>query len=83
MGRAFSTQTSDTVAISGPPDNNDGPLTDLRHSAIALQPPSQSDTPRRPDSGLDSPSQRAKADYLTQGHTRDGAVPVAIEVVLW
>lgn len=82
MGLAFSTQTSDAVALTGPLDNDDGPRTDLLHSAVALQPPNQSDTPRKPDSGLDSPNQRAKADCLTQGQTREGAVPVAVEVVL-
>lgn len=76
MGLAVSPQTSDAVTISGPLDDHGGPLTEPLHSAIALQPPNQS------DSDLHSPSQPPIADGLSQGHTGEEAAPVTTEVVL-
>ncbi|XP_070683830.1 centrosomal protein of 95 kDa-like isoform X2 [Pempheris klunzingeri] len=76
-GLAVPPQTSDTVATSAPLD---APLTEPLHSAIALQPPNQSDTPHRPDTDPHSPSQPPTAAGLSQGHAGEEAAPVTTKI---
>ncbi|XP_047435157.1 centrosomal protein of 95 kDa-like [Mugil cephalus] len=44
-------QTSDATTASGPVDNSQAPQSELIHSAIALQPPNQRNTPHSPGIG--------------------------------
>ncbi|XP_051240026.1 centrosomal protein of 95 kDa isoform X2 [Dicentrarchus labrax] len=78
-GLAVAPQTSDAVTTSGPLDAQDVPLTGPLHSAIALQPPNQSNTPHKPDTDPHSPSQPPTADGLNQGHAGEEAAPVTTE----
>lgn len=76
-------QTSDAATTSGPLDGQDAPLTEPLHSAIALQPPNQSNTPHRPDPAPCSPSQSPTAAGPSQGHAGEEAAPVTTEVALY
>lgn len=82
IGLAVPAQTSDAAIASGPQDAQVGPLTYPVVEAIALQPPNQSNTPRRPDSHPHLLSQPPTADGLSQGHSGEEAAPVTTEVVL-
>lgn len=64
-------QTSDAVPLSGPLD---APLTEPLPLAIALQPPSQSDTPHRPVAG---------SAGLRPGPVEEGVAPVSTEVAVF
>lgn len=82
IGLSVPPQTSDTVTPSVYLDAHGVPLAGPLPSAIALQPPNQSNTPQRPDSGRHSRNQPPIADGLSQGHTAEQASPVTTEVVL-
>ncbi|XP_070773236.1 centrosomal protein of 95 kDa-like [Enoplosus armatus] len=75
--RTFTAKQEATT--SGPLDTQDAPLTEPLHSAIALQPPNQSNTPHRPDTDPHSPSQSPTAAGLSQGHAGEEAAPDATE----
>ncbi|XP_036969036.1 centrosomal protein of 95 kDa-like isoform X2 [Acanthopagrus latus] len=77
--RTFTAKQEDTVINSGPLDAKDAPQTELLHSAIALQPPNQSNTPQRPDTDPQPPSQPSTAAGLSQGQADEEAVPVITE----
>nr|XP_040042584.1 centrosomal protein of 95 kDa-like isoform X2 [Gasterosteus aculeatus aculeatus] len=66
-GLAVPPQTSDAVPLSGPLD---APLTEPLPLTIALQPPSQSDTPHRPVAG---------SAGLRPGPVEEGVAPVPTE----
>ncbi|XP_042341245.1 centrosomal protein of 95 kDa-like [Plectropomus leopardus] len=74
-GLAVPAQTSDIVPTSGPVDTQDAPLTEQLPSAIALQPPNQSNTPHKPDMEPNSPSQSPEAAGLSQGKAEEEAAP--------
>ncbi|KAL7404596.1 hypothetical protein ABVT39_016913 [Epinephelus coioides] len=78
-GPAVPPQTSEAVTTSGPLDAQDAPLTEPLPSAIALQPPNQSDTPHRPDTEPHSPSHSQTAAGLSQGNAGEEAAPVITE----
>lgn len=74
--------TSDAATISAPVGTTEAPQTEPAHSAIALQPPNQSNTPQIP--GTDDPSQPScppDAASLSHRHTEEEATPVITEVV--
>ncbi|KAM8772219.1 centrosomal protein of 95 kDa-like isoform 2-T2 [Acanthopagrus schlegelii] len=77
--RTFTAKQEDTVINSGPLDAKDAPQTELLHSAIALQPPNQSNTPQRLDTDPQPPSQPSTAAGLSQGQADEEAVPVITE----
>ncbi|CAJ1053678.1 centrosomal protein of 95 kDa-like isoform X1 [Xyrichtys novacula] len=72
--RTFPAKQEDTVLTSGP----HGPPEPL-HSAIALQPPNQSDTPHRPDTDPASPNQPLTAAAIDGEQEREEAAPVSTE----
>ncbi|XP_026215300.1 centrosomal protein of 95 kDa [Anabas testudineus] len=76
-GLADPPQSSQTVIASGPLDAQDTPLTEPLHSAIALKPPNQSNTPQEPDRDTCSPSQSPPGVGLNQ--TEEEAIPVTTE----
>lgn len=76
-------QTSDAVTSSGPLIAQDAPPTEPLHSAIALQPPNQSNTPHRPDTLPHSACPSPTAAGLSQGHAEEEAAPVTTEVALY
>ncbi|XP_062291598.1 centrosomal protein of 95 kDa-like isoform X2 [Scomber scombrus] len=78
-GLALPPQTSDALTTSGPLDTQDAPLAELPHSAIALQPPNQSNTPHRPDTDPHSLSQSPTAAGLNHEHAEEEAEPVTTE----
>uniref|UniRef100_UPI0037E8F902 centrosomal protein of 95 kDa-like n=1 Tax=Semicossyphus pulcher TaxID=241346 RepID=UPI0037E8F902 len=71
--RTFTAKQEEAVTTSGLLDPQDAPLTEPLHSAIALQPPNQSDTPHRPDPHPPSPSQSPT------GHEGEDAAPVTTQ----
>ncbi|XP_054866288.1 centrosomal protein of 95 kDa isoform X2 [Amphiprion ocellaris] len=71
-------EPADPVTPSGPVDHKEAPPTEPMHSAIALQPPNQSDTPHCPDISPHSPSQLPTAGLNTV-HTEEEATAVTIE----
>ncbi|XP_068582699.1 centrosomal protein of 95 kDa-like isoform X3 [Cebidichthys violaceus] len=77
--RTFTAKLEDAVTASGPLDVQDAPLTEPPPSAIALQPPSQSNTPHEPDTELHSPSKSPTAAGLSRGQAEEGAAPVTTE----
>ncbi|XP_040002802.1 centrosomal protein of 95 kDa-like isoform X2 [Xiphias gladius] len=79
-GLAAPPQTSYAITTSGPLDTQDAPLTEPLHSAIALQPPNQSNTPSRPDTDPHTPIQPPKVAGLSQWHTENAAAPVTTEI---
>ncbi|XP_071361359.1 centrosomal protein of 95 kDa-like [Trachinotus anak] len=79
-GLAVAPQTSDAVTSSGPLNAQDAPLTEPLHSAVALQPPNQSNTPHRPDTDPQTPIQPPTAAGLSHGHTEEGAGPATTEI---
>ncbi|XP_042287428.1 centrosomal protein of 95 kDa-like [Thunnus maccoyii] len=78
-GPALPPQISDAVTTSVPLDAQDAPLTEPPHSAIALQPPNQSNTPHRPDTDPHSLSQSPTAAGLSHGQAEEEARPVTTE----
>lgn len=82
LGLAVPPQTSDAVVTSGPLDGQGAPQTEPLHSAIALQPPNQSNTPRGSDADPHSQSQPPEADGLSQGPVGEEAPSVTTEVAL-
>ncbi|XP_026158832.1 centrosomal protein of 95 kDa isoform X2 [Mastacembelus armatus] len=68
-------QNSDAVTTSAPLDTQDTPLTEPLYSAIALQPPNQSNTLQRPDKDTHEPSQSSTG----LRHTEEEATPVTTE----
>ncbi|XP_075946434.1 centrosomal protein of 95 kDa-like isoform X2 [Anarhichas minor] len=77
--RTFTAKLEDAVTTSGPLDVQDAPPTEPLSSAIALQPPAQSNTPREPDTDPHSPSKSPTAAGLSQGQAEEGAAPVTTE----
>ncbi|XP_073319915.1 centrosomal protein of 95 kDa-like [Pagrus major] len=77
--RTFTAKQEDTVTNSGPLDAKDAPPTEPLHSAIALQPPNQSNTPQRLNTDPQPPSQPSTAAGLSQGQAEEEAVPVTTE----
>lgn len=75
-------QTSDTVITSGPLDAQNNPLSEPLHSAIALKPPNQSNTPQEPDRDTHSPSQSPPGAGLSHRRTEEEATPATTEVAL-
>ncbi|XP_034543581.1 centrosomal protein of 95 kDa-like isoform X2 [Notolabrus celidotus] len=73
--RTFTDKQEDTVPSSGPLDP---PLTEPLHSAIALQPPYQRDTPHRPDADPPSLSQPPAAAAISE-QAREDTAPVTSE----
>ncbi|XP_054460221.1 centrosomal protein of 95 kDa-like isoform X3 [Anoplopoma fimbria] len=71
--RTFTSKQEDAVPTSGPLDAQDTPLTEQLPSAVALQPPSQRDTPRGPDTDPHLPTKSS------QGHAEEGSAPVTTE----
>ncbi|XP_068448608.1 centrosomal protein of 95 kDa-like isoform X3 [Clinocottus analis] len=69
-GLAVPAQTSDAVTTSGPLDAQEAPLTELLPSAIALQPPSQSNGPD---------GKWTTAVGLSQRQAEEGAAPLTTE----
>ncbi len=80
LGLVVPPQTSNVVATAGPLDAQDAPQTAPLHSAIALQPPNQSDRPHRPDTEPQSPSQNLAAAGPSQEDTGEDGAPVSTEV---
>ncbi|XP_076585078.1 centrosomal protein of 95 kDa-like isoform X2 [Chaetodon auriga] len=78
-GLAVPPQNSDAVATSGPLDNQAAPQTEPLHSAIALQPPNQSNTPHGSDTDPHSQSQPPAADGLSEERVGDEAAPDTTE----
>ncbi|XP_008294771.1 centrosomal protein of 95 kDa [Stegastes partitus] len=72
-------QTSDAVTTSGPVDSKEAPQTEPMHSAIALQPPNQSDTPHSPDISPHSPSPPPTAAGPSLVHAGEEATAVTTE----
>ncbi|KAK2815954.1 hypothetical protein Q5P01_026421 [Channa striata] len=70
-------QTAGTT--SGSVDAQDAPLTKPQHSAIALKPPNQSNTPQAHDTSTVSLSQSPQAAGLSNGHREEEATPVTQE----
>lgn len=81
-GPAVPPQCSDAVPSSARPDAQDAPLAEPLHMAIALQRPSQSDTPHRPGTDTQAPTQTPAASGFSQGHAEEEAAPVVTEVAL-
>ncbi|XP_063739846.1 centrosomal protein of 95 kDa-like isoform X1 [Eleginops maclovinus] len=77
--RTFTGKQDDADPTSGPLDTPDTPLTAALPSAIALQPPSQSNTPHRPDTDPHPPSQSSTAAGLNQGPAEEEAAAVLTE----
>ncbi|XP_038569783.1 centrosomal protein of 95 kDa-like isoform X1 [Micropterus salmoides] len=77
--RTFTAKPEDAGTTSGPLDTQDAPLTESLHSAIALQPPKQSNTHHRPNIDTHSPTQSPIAEGLSLGHEKDEAAPVTTE----
>ncbi|XP_027139112.1 centrosomal protein of 95 kDa isoform X2 [Larimichthys crocea] len=77
--RTFAANQEDAVSTSGLQESQGAPQTEPLHSAIALQPPNQSNTPHKPNTGLHSSSQPPTAESLSQGHTEEEAVHVTTE----
>ena len=80
QGMAAPPQTSDPITTSGHLDDQDAPLTEPRHLAIALQPPNQSNTPHRPDTDPHTHIQPPKAAGPGLGLTEEQAALVTTEV---
>lgn len=80
--RTFTGKQEDLITTSGPLDVQDAPLTEPWHSAIALQPPTQSNTPHRPDTEPHTHIQPPKAAGPSLGSTEEEAAPVTTEVGL-
>ncbi|KAM9363657.1 centrosomal protein of 95 kDa-like [Symphorus nematophorus] len=78
-GVAVPPQTSDAVTTSGPVDSQDAPQSEALHSAIALQPPNQSNTPHRPDTDPNTPSLLPTAGGLSQEDAGEEAAAVTTE----
>ncbi|XP_040891838.1 centrosomal protein of 95 kDa-like isoform X3 [Toxotes jaculatrix] len=79
-GLSAAPQTSDAMTTAGPLDAQGVPLTEPLHSAIALQPPNQSNTPHRPDADPHTATQPAKAAELSHGHMEEEAAPATTEI---
>ncbi|XP_037620614.1 centrosomal protein of 95 kDa-like isoform X1 [Sebastes umbrosus] len=77
--RTFTARQEDAVTTSGPLDAQDAPLTEPLPSAIALQPPTQSNTPHAPDTDPHSTSRSPTAAGLSQEHAAEEAAPVTTE----
>lgn len=76
-------QSSDAITSSGPPDAQHAPLSDPPHLAIALQPPNQSDTPHRPNTDPQVPTQPPTAGGFSQRPAEEEVQPVITEVSLY
>ncbi|XP_074546793.1 centrosomal protein of 95 kDa-like isoform X2 [Halichoeres trimaculatus] len=61
-------------------DPHHPPLTEPLHSAIALQPPNQSDTPHRPDTDPPCHSQPATVAATSEGQAEEEAAPAATQM---
>ncbi|XP_069386453.1 centrosomal protein of 95 kDa isoform X1 [Paralichthys olivaceus] len=79
-GLAIPPQTSDPITTSGPLDDQDALLTEPWHLAIALQPPTQSNTPHRPDTDPHTHTQPPKAAGPSLGLTEQEAAPDTTEI---
>lgn len=73
-------KTSDEITTDGAPDNQEAPQSAPLHSAIALQPPSQSNRPHSPDTDPKSSSQPLTDAGLSQEHAEEDAAPVSTEL---
>ncbi|XP_031145392.1 centrosomal protein of 95 kDa isoform X2 [Sander lucioperca] len=73
--RTFTAKQDDAVTTSDPLDAQNAPLTEPLPSAIALQPPSQSNTLHRPDTDPHS-----TVAGFSQGHAGEEAAPVTTEI---
>ncbi|XP_018520398.1 centrosomal protein of 95 kDa [Lates calcarifer] len=78
--RTFTGKQENAVTTSGPLDTQNAPLTEPMHSAIALQPPNQSNTPHRPDTDTHALIQPPTATGLSHGHTEEETAPVTTEI---
>ncbi|XP_030587281.1 centrosomal protein of 95 kDa isoform X2 [Archocentrus centrarchus] len=80
-GLAVPPQTSDAVTTSArcAVDNEEAPQTELIHSAIALQPPNQSNTPHSPMIGPISAGQLPAAAGVKEQHTEEEASLITTE----
>ncbi|KAK1886590.1 Centrosomal protein of 95 kDa [Dissostichus eleginoides] len=75
--RTFTAKQDDPTSV--PLDTQDTPLTGALPSAIALQPPTQSNTSHRPDTDPHSPSQSPTAAGPSQGPAGEEAAAVTTE----
>ncbi|XP_033985038.1 centrosomal protein of 95 kDa-like isoform X2 [Trematomus bernacchii] len=75
--RTFTAKQDDPTSV--PLDTQDAPLTGALPSAIALQPPTQSNTSHRPDTDPHSPSQSPTAAGPSQGPAGEEAAAVTTE----
>ncbi|XP_060945512.1 centrosomal protein of 95 kDa-like [Limanda limanda] len=78
--RTFTGKQEDPITTSGPLDDQDAPLTEPRHLAIALQPPNQSNTPHRPDKDPHTHIQPPEAAGPGVGLTEEEAAHVTTEM---
>lgn len=80
QGLAAPPQTSEAAAPSGPVDNEEAPQTEPIHSAIALQPPNQSNTPHSPIIGPHPPIQLPTAAGVKEQQAEEEAGLITSEV---
>ncbi|XP_029359752.1 centrosomal protein of 95 kDa isoform X2 [Echeneis naucrates] len=78
--RTFTAKQEDLITNSGCMDGQDAPLTEPLHSAVALQPPNQSNTPHRTETDPQRSIQPHTAAGLSPGLAKEAA-PVTTEVI--
>ncbi|XP_056266144.1 centrosomal protein of 95 kDa-like isoform X2 [Pseudoliparis swirei] len=79
--RTFTGKLEDAVPASGPLDTQDAPLAELLPSAIALQPPSQSNGPTDPHSPTAAGFSQRSAEDAAAPVTTETSKPPAVTVV--
>ncbi|KAM7009587.1 centrosomal protein of 95 kDa-like [Tautogolabrus adspersus] len=77
--RTFTAKQDDAVPAADLPDPADAPPTEPLHSAIALQPPNQSNTPHIPETDPPSSSRSPTAAGISQEHEGEEDAPVTAE----
>lgn len=80
QGLAVPPPTSDAATTSGPVDNDEAPQTEPIYSAIALQPPNQSNTPHTPIVGPHLPDQLPTAAGVKEQHTDEEVSLITTQV---
>ncbi|XP_041641094.1 centrosomal protein of 95 kDa-like isoform X1 [Cheilinus undulatus] len=77
--RTFTAKQEDAAHTSGLPEPSDALPTEPVHSAVALQPPNQSNTLQRPFADPPSSRQSPTAAVISQDHEGEDAAPVTAE----
>nr|XP_023008001.1 centrosomal protein of 95 kDa [Maylandia zebra] len=79
--RTFIDKKEDAATTSGPVDNDEAPQTEPIYSAIALQPPNQSNTPHTPIVGPHLPDQLPTAAGVKEQHTDEEVSLITTQLI--